>query len=225
MSFQIIEKIINDISNSNLTIEQVMGLSVSQWVKDNNEEKLRINFYKTKKYDIILDIGSYDGAWANQFLNKHHDVKMHCYEPSKNFYSISLKNLNMHINKNKVKIENYGLSNKNSISTIDDTLGLAASVGSGIEEIQLIDISTELLKFHEIFLLKMNIEGEEYNCIPRLIETGHIKKIKNLQIQFHPLKTKDETLKKYIEIAHQLSETHYIDYFFPFIWENWSLKQ
>ena len=42
-------------------------------------------------------------------------------------------------------------------------------------------------KITEIDLLKINIEGGEYDVIPRLLDTKMINKIKYIQIQFHML--------------------------------------
>ena len=212
-------KIIEDIKNSNITINQVMDKSVRQWVDQNNEDKLRIYFYKTSHKDIIVDIGSYDGTWIAKFLKYHTGCKAVCYEPTKRFFNLLEKNTLDY--SSRIKNHNFGLSNSNMTTTIDDQLGLAAKVNTGKEIIKLKDIFKELSKYKKIKLLKVNIEGGEYQCIPRIIETGLICNIENLQIQFHSNGSKEKTLNSYQEIFKSLSKTHSIDYFFPFIWENW----
>jgi hypothetical protein len=34
-------------------------------------------------------------------------------------------------------------------------------------------------------LLKINVEGAEYDILDKLIETGYIKNVDNIQVQFH----------------------------------------
>lgn len=70
--------------------------------------------------------------------------------------------------------------------------------------------------------MKINIEGSEYELLDSLIKTGNIKRIRNLQIQFHSW-IDDSSLKRE-NIRIKLCNTHYETYCFPFIWENWTLK-
>lgn len=216
--FETIEKI----RESNLTIEQVMGISVGNWVRQKSEDKLRIHFYEIEDGDLVIDVGSYDGVWIEKFLDHHKACKAVCYEPSNKFYELSLFNLTGF--EDRVTINNFGLSDSEYQSTIDDTLGLAASVGTGDEKIQVKYIVDELSKFERIKLLKLNIEGGEYKCLPALINAGLIERVENIQVQFHPYGTKDETLNAYHDVVKSLSATHEVEYFFPFIWENWKLK-
>lgn len=216
-------KKIEEIKKLKNSIEEIMKESVDLWVKNNCEDNLRINYYKTDSKDIILDVGSYDGKWISKFLKYHKKCTAYCYEPSKKFFNL-LKDNTKEYDK-RVKIFNYGLSNKNIESTIDDDLGLASKVGTGYKKIYLKDIFEEINQHEKIKLLKLNIEGGEYLCITRLIETCLIKKIENIQVQFHPVGSKENTLNLYYEVIKKLSETHKINYYFPFIWENWSLVE
>ena len=72
----------------------------------------------------------------------------------------------------------------------------------------------------EIAVCKMNIEGGEYQLLDYIIETGTIKNIKNLQVQFHLVKGYDSE-KCYKLIAKRLGQTHKITWRYPFVWESW----
>ena len=74
-------------------------------------------------------------------------------------------------------------------------------------------------KIHEVALLKINIEGAEYDLLDHLIATGAIKKIRNIQVQFHDF-VPDSTLRVH-QIQHGLQKYHKLTYKYPFIWENW----
>lgn len=55
------------------------------------------------------------------------------------------------------------------------------------EQIEIID-AKEWIREHRIAridLIKINIEGGEYELLDRLIETDLIKQIENIQVQFH----------------------------------------
>lgn len=73
-----------------------------------------------------------------------------------------------------------------------------------------------------IDLMKINIEGGEYALLEHLIEAGHIKEIKNIQIQFHDFVPDAD--KRMCKIQSGLEETHFLTYQYRFVWENWRLR-
>lgn len=74
-------------------------------------------------------------------------------------------------------------------------------------------------------LMKINIEGGEYNLLEKMISSGLISKVDNLQIQFHDIKALDsENRMKKIWLA--LEKTHMVTWKFrPFVWENWKRSE
>ena len=72
-----------------------------------------------------------------------------------------------------------------------------------------------------IDLIKINIEGAEYELIEGIIDNKIHLKIKNLQIQFHDFfpdaKERVDILRK------KLAKTHKPTYTYDFVWENWEL--
>ena len=73
-----------------------------------------------------------------------------------------------------------------------------------------------------IDLMKINIEGGEYDVLNDLIQSNTIKKIKNIQVQFHKFVNKSKTKRK--KIIKKLKLTHHRTYCYYFVWENWRLK-
>lgn len=98
-------------------------------------------------------------------------------------------------------------------------------VSTKIEKIRLVNINDILDKYKikVVDLLKLNIEGGEYDLLEYLIETDMIKKFKNIQVQFHRSVNAFEARANRIQQA--LRGTHKLTYQYPFVWENWSLKQ
>jgi len=73
-----------------------------------------------------------------------------------------------------------------------------------------------------IDLVKMNIEGSEYELLDEIIDSGCIGKIKHLQIQFHNFV--EDAPRKRKEIRNKLKMTHVNKFNYPFIWERWDIK-
>ena len=73
-----------------------------------------------------------------------------------------------------------------------------------------------------IDLMKINIEGGEYELLDHLVEVGLISDIKNIQVQFHHFVPNAEERMK--SIHGELERTHMLTYQYKFLWENWKLK-
>ena len=69
----------------------------------------------------------------------------------------------------------------------------------------------------------MNIEGGEYECLARLIQTGAISRVEVLLVQFHRYGLESELSKAQIRI--NLEKTHSCIFEFPWVWERWDRKQ
>lgn len=224
IDLEYIIKTIETIKKSRLSLNDVMHQSVKAWYIDKNEEKLRIDNYSPLKDDIIIDAGAFDGVWIDKFLNKHTECKVICYEPSKIFFDKLVNTLSNH--KNRVTLKNIGLSDSTYETSFNNKLGVASQedLENGNEIVKLVNIVQEFEKLDKIYLLKMNIEGDEYKCIDSLIKNNLIHNIENIQIQFHSIGNKEVTIEKYLHLVKKLSKTHAPVYFYPFIWEGWKLK-
>ncbi len=71
-------------------------------------------------------------------------------------------------------------------------------------------------------LMKLNIEGAEFDLLDRLIAKKLHKKVTDIQIQFHKIDDKSEERRN--KIREKLSKTHDCTWNYPFVWENWKLK-
>ncbi len=77
-------------------------------------------------------------------------------------------------------------------------------------------------KISSVDLMKINIEGGEYDLLEHLMSTNLVKAIKNLQIQFHDFFPDSRERMKKIQEA--LEHTHKLTYQYEFVWENWELR-
>ena len=196
--------------------------SVKQWVIDKGDTTHRLN-YNLDKNSIVFDFGGYKGCWTSDILNKY-NCKVHIFEVIPSFSDL-IKN---RFEKNEnVVVNNFGLAKNNEelyITLSDDATGLFAG-GKDKEKIKLVDVSDYLLqnKITHIDLMKINIEGGEYDLLERLIEIDFIKNIKNLQIQFHNIAPDSQRRMENIQKA--LSNTHKLTYQYMWCWENWSKNE
>lgn len=91
----------------------------------------------------------------------------------------------------KVHIHCFGLGSKNGAFALSDDgpasnfVDLGKSNRHQVCEIRAINPTLDALGIDHIDLLKINIEGSEYDVLPSLITGRRLPRIRHLQIQFH----------------------------------------
>jgi FkbM family methyltransferase len=196
-----------------------------QWFKANGEGMRRD--YELSNTSLILDVGGYEGEWADD-MSQRYDSFIYIFEPVAEFCDIIRKKLNSN---QKITLFSFGLSGKtvieeilldnNSSSLFDE----GVRKGSRKETIQLVS-GSEFFTTHEIDhidLMKINIEGGEYDLLEDLISHDLVKNIDNIQVQFHDFVPNAEDRMK--KIQKSLRKTHHPTYQYPFVWENWKLTE
>ena len=195
--------------------------TVKQWRRDKGDEILRLD-YDLNTASVVLDVGGFEGQWASDLYSKYNS-KIYVFEPVSVFY----EKINERFSRNtNIKVYGFGLAGKTRKQAISLT-GDASSIfqkSTNSEEIQLTSISEwlESEKISQIDLMKLNIEGGEYELLEHIISTGLICKINEIQVQFHPIENKSED--RMMGIHRSLSKTHRPTYQYKFIWENWRIK-
>ncbi len=77
-------------------------------------------------------------------------------------------------------------------------------------------------KINNIELLKINIEGAEYDLLKYLYEKNFLPKINHIQIQPHDFE--NESLGNLLELHRNLHKTHNLKLSYPFVWDFWQRK-
>ena len=72
-------------------------------------------------------------------------------------------------------------------------------------------------------LMKVNIEGGEYELLEHLIAKGLVPRIRNIQVQFHE-DVIPRAARRMERIQSSLAKTHHLTWQERFIWENWELS-
>ena len=197
-------------------------LAHSAWVKDKGDDTLRLD-YNLDENSIVFDIGGYKGEFAEKIFNKYKST-IYIFEPVKSFFHVLE---NKFKDNPKIKIFNFGLSDKSEKMIINLSNDGSSVYGNGNEtETIYLNSIVEFLKekkINKINLLKINIEGGEFQMLPTLLDTPYINNIENLQIQFHNFIDNAENMRE--KIRRQLAQTHELTYDYYFVWENWTLKK
>lgn len=171
---------------------------------------------------IVFDVGGFQGQWASDIYAIYQPT-IYIFEPILEFSNAIAKRFT---HNKKVNVFPAGLSNKTARSTIflnQDGSSLIKETGTNTK-ISLIGASEFIHKnkIINIDLMKLNIEGAEYEVLEDLIENKMLSKINYLQIQFHEF-APDAHLR-YKNIASELKKTHKLKYRYPYVWEAWVLK-
>lgn len=193
----------------------------ARWLLDNGEIK-RLS-YNLSNNSIVWDVGGFEGEFASSIASKY-NCNVFIFEPVPKFCDL-IKN--KFLGNDKITLFPFGLSNFDGHIdfTIDGDASTSFKKTTSSVQLKVRDVS----KFIEennvlnIDLVKINIEGGEYNMLESLISSGHIKKFKNIQVQFHELDGR--TLERYQKIVESLNDTHQRTWHYFFVWENWALNE
>ena len=190
------------------------------WFLHNRHElKYSLNLAKE---GIVLDIGAYKGNFTLNLLRKNSKLTYLLYEPILQYYNIARNNLGDQTNVviiqkgvssdgRKIQLRDEGLRSRQIIRASDIYL-----------EIQTQNILELFEADSRIELLKMNIEGMEYECLEILIKTEKLKLANNLLIQFHNFESTSED--RYLAIRDKLNMEYECVFSYKWIWELWKRK-
>jgi FkbM family methyltransferase len=198
-------------------------IEVERWFKDKGDETLRLDYPLTSD-SVVFDVGGYRGDFAFD-INKKYDCTVYIFEPVLEFYQSCVARF---ANNEKVICFNHGLASVEGqleIGLADNASSFNSPYANDKKEIvqlrSIVDFIREL-SIEKIDLLKVNIEGGEFDIIPAIIESSDIKNINYLQIQFHNFIASADA--KRIKIRNQLALTHTEMWNYDFVWESWKLK-
>ena len=209
-----------DSNNPNTIVE---GYPQSHWLKlffsKGGDDSHLFNF-NLDENSVVFDVGSYLGEYYNKITQKY-NCNVHAFEPVPEFYNKCLST-----KPNKVILNNLALGNK------DCTFNISSQDNSSSEFFEGGSIKCQKIDFNKylnthnidkIDLLKLNIEGGEYEVLSHLIYHNQIKNIDNILIQFHYLE--GDCIGEREKIIDRLKSTHEPVFKYPFVWEHWKLKQ
>lgn len=156
---------------------------------------------------LVFDLGAYIGGWTVA-MAKRHSCRIHAFEPVRAFYDALVSAAAA---LPKITTHNFGLAPQNCTALMN-VCGDASSLYVGnvarTEEVTLVSIDEFLAaeSITAIDLMKINIEGAEYDLLDHMLVHGLIPRIATLLIQFHGWPAGHE--KRYKAIVKGLRRTH-----------------
>lgn len=217
------QAIINRINSKLFQIPRLSidKIRVKTWFEADGDNTLRID-YPLNTESIVFDLGAYQGEWSSKIFNRY-ACNIYAFEPLKKFCKQVEQRFQMNP---KIQVFNFGLGSLDEeihISLDQDASSIFKASGEG-EKITIVRASDFINqhKVSKIDLMKINIEGAEYDLLDHLIEEGLITQIQNIQVQFHDFVPDAE--KRMEDIQALLSKTHRLSYQYQFVFENWELK-
>lgn len=170
---------------------------------------------------LVVDVGAFRGEWAEPIWEKYQPT-IHCFEPAptacERLAQKFAGNGNVHVHR-------FGLGGRDSIASLSlrgpgsSIYGAPTQFGSVEVRIRDVVDVLEELGIDEIDLLKVNIEGGEYDLLDRLEEAGWLPRIRLVLVQFHEWHPKAYRRRRKTRRA--LQRHHEEVWGYPWVWEYW----
>lgn len=192
--------------------------AAKSWKKADGDHTMRL-VYPLHSSSVVIDAGGYHGQWASDIYSMYR-CHIHVFEPVPAFADIIASRFQLNPNITLHRVALGDKDGKLSFSIDDNSSGTFAH-GQHIS-VEACDAARYFAAqgLHTIDLLKLNIEGGEYDLIEHLHNTGILPNIQNIQVQFHPF-VPDANIRL-MRIYDLLTKTHRPTYQYRYVWENWS---
>jgi len=160
-----------------------------------------------KKNTLFIDIGSSDGYETKLVLDKYNSTKSFIFEPHNKNRKKILKKLNSKLYKDRFKILNYCISDKNSKVNFYvnskkpnlNSLYYFKNSNKIVKKSITFDKAAKKFNFETPIFIKADIEGGEEQLLNGAKKFLHLKKNISLLLELHPDKYKNNNFKKLIQ--------------------------
>jgi FkbM family methyltransferase len=197
-------------------------VSLARWYAADGDNTLRFDYALTTD-SLVLDLGGYQGDFSQRIVDRF-GCRVFLFEPSADFFRVCRDRFE---NDPRVTCFNFALSNHDGneiLSARKDNSSLKQSDGLHGEAVSVRRISAFLQEQQvaSVDLIKINIEGGEFDVLPDLIESGLIRRFRNIQVQFHNFIPNAQKMRG--DIRRALELTHQESWNYTFVWESWSRR-
>jgi len=175
---------------------------------------------------VVVDGGAFIGNWSVR-VAKRFGSRIYAFEPNPAALPALRKRTSPFPN---ISVQHYGLGARNETLSMSDA-GIGASFFSEnyfAKKLAVETVSGQIRDVAEVFaelqldhvdLLALNIEGGEYEVLPRLAETGWIPRIDAILVQFHEWLPRARRSRR--SIQQTLRRTHTQLWEYPWVFEAW----
>lgn len=186
------------------------------WFKIDGDGTLRQE-YPLDRNSVVLDVGGYRGQWASDIFGRYLPT-IHVFEPVPPYAEAIADRFRLN---DQVTVHAVALTDRDGIARISIADDRSSSSVAGETKIVTVRAATYLQRIgvSRIDLLKVNIEGDEYDFLDHLFDVGVAQRISDIQIQFHDFVP--NAIARAELIRSRLRETHDLSWQFPWVWESW----
>lgn len=200
------------------------------WFEIQGDQTLRLD-YDLNSESIAVDLGGYVGDWSAQIADRY-GSRILVFEPVRSYFEGIEQRFR---DRDNIEVFNIGLGAKNEeldIHVNEDRSSIFGNPSSSWHHLNE-DTPGERIRLQEavgffrehdiqrIDVLKINIEGGEYDLLTHLLDEGWVENIVNIQVQFHDFVPRAKARMRAIQ--ERLAQTHRTTFQFEFVWENWEL--
>lgn len=201
---------------------KVFYTAFRQWRAD-RMEVTRMQFAGLGPESVVFDVGGFKGNWAAD-IHDRYGARLHIFEP----HPVFAEEIRSRFHGNDAIVTHeFALGQNEGHLTLSDDGDASSSfrnaentVTGRIEPVARFFAKADIPR---IDLVKVNIEGGEYELLPALEEAGIMPRIGILQVQFHLFSADDIPRREAIRTM--LAKTHSCDWSYDFVWEQWSLRR
>jgi FkbM family methyltransferase len=193
--------------------------NAQRWFQDGAELTLRLDYDLTAAA-VAVDIGGYEGRWASDLFAKY-GCRVLVFEPVPEFARRIARRF---AHNPRIEVFPFGLTGRDQTASIQVAADASSVLQPGglREPVELRDATAVLrdqMGLARIDVMKINIEGGEYELLESLLASGYVRQIENIQVQFHDFVPDAEGRMQ--RIQEKLAQTHELTYQYLFVWENW----
>lgn len=195
--------------------------AIRRWFSLIGDKTLRLD-YPLDSSSVVFDVGGYEGDFAAD-IHERYGCTVHVFEPVPVFIEALRRRF---AGNDHVIIHPFGLGGR----TERVTMNMEANGSSHVKDGGTSNGTTmaEIVSFCDFFqqegiqtvhLMKVNIEGAEFDLLDHMLDKRCLPMIENLQVQFH--RFVPDASRRRRAIRRRLRLTHEPTYEFYFVWENW----
>ena len=203
----------------------IFTIQYANWMKEKDDETCRLNYPRLNADSIILDLGGNVGDFAYS-INKKYNCNVVLFEPYPRYYQACVERFKCN---EKIRVFNFGVGDKDGEFRLYDYVEGSSFLSPAIQskQYELCQIRNILqilsdLKLDQVDLMKVDIEGREYDLLQYLIKENKLPITKKYQIEFHGFIENARGKRDYIVSALQKNFEH--KWYFDFVWEGWEQK-
>jgi FkbM family methyltransferase len=208
--------------------KNVFDEAIRNWFANRGDQTFRVNIDYLNADSVVFDLGGYLGDWTHE-MHVRYQSRIYTFEPIKQFADkISQRFTGI----DTIRVCNFGLGTVNEhIEFVLSADGTGAfnnnkeliEINNNKELIEIKEIQSFLAseQIMEIDLIKINIEGAEFDLLNHIVDTGLIQKINKIQVQFHDFVP--DAIRRREILIRKLSLTHRQNWCYYFVWEEWEI--